>query len=387
MRRTIAFVNTTALRTSARRITRVNRNYRDARKLRLVLEKCTELKKRPAPRMQAGSLVASNRNSLANATQVFQGNRATSALRDAKRDYLLADRVIDVLGKTGFLTRQLFEQSLCRARCFLLQFGAQTTMTKTDIVDGLARIHCPIRIHGEIHDTQVNTQDAFALNRFGLGNVTRRRQVALVAKQNQVRLTLPRLEEFTLFVTADKRNLVAPVRRSNRNLGLFHLPTQNAVIVSDCALRFEFTLVPFVQLVRIRNFSAAPHRHLRRQAKLFSHVLVNQFVQGVLIERFLFPCDRRDIVARAIRFLHRLLERGKLFRSSLQFDLGDQFHEPRIARMYTGVNSYVSLFGTLRCSDESFRRSHVLLCQHSSPLPTGSHGDPSKHAEFVRIPE
>jgi hypothetical protein len=71
---------------------------------------------------------------------------------------------------------------------------------------------------------------------------------------------------------------------------------------------------------------------------VFSHILVNQLVQSVLPKRLFVPRDGRDVITRTIRFLHGLLERGKLFGGRLQFDLGAEFHGARIAQMFGGVN-------------------------------------------------
>ena len=108
MRATIAFIDTTALRTRARCIAWVNANDCDPRELRFVFEKRTELKKRPT--VQGSSLVASSRNSFANATPVFEDNRAMSVLREFH--HMLADRMVHIFRETGFFARKFFEQTL-----------------------------------------------------------------------------------------------------------------------------------------------------------------------------------------------------------------------------------------------------------------------------------
>ena len=70
----------------------------------------------------------------------------------------------------------------------------------------------------------------------------------------------------------------------------------------------EIPLRFLVQLIGIGNFGDYPHRHLRRQAKLFAHGIVTSLMQIVLPEGFGLPSNIAQEVGRPIRRFKRLLE-------------------------------------------------------------------------------
>src|SRR5690606_26703171 len=77
LRGTVPFVDTATSRTGARRVARVYRDYWHTCQRCLVLDKRTELGKRPA--MQGGASGFSSRYPLADMRQIFQRNPARSA--------------------------------------------------------------------------------------------------------------------------------------------------------------------------------------------------------------------------------------------------------------------------------------------------------------------
>jgi len=230
-------IDTTARWTSPRSIARVNRNQMDARQLGLIFEERAELVERPT--LQGCSLAAPNRYPVAYSAQFFKRYIALGVFRSFHD--LLANHVVGMPTKAGFFARKFLEQSLrgfpafamCVGRGFGLQLGAQAAMAIAHRVDRLARIDLSIRIYRDMDDAEVKPENLLAFGWNGFIHLARGGEQELITKQNQIGFALPRLQQFTLRVAADKWNSHPTVNRPNRNFALVNLPAPNTVVRGD----------------------------------------------------------------------------------------------------------------------------------------------------------
>jgi hypothetical protein len=98
-----AFIYATTCGASAAGVLGINQDHRNIRSPRLVFNKRLQLKE--SPTVQRGPLAATNREALANAAQVFEGNRSLCVFR--VRHNLLADAGVGVFG-TATQSREPF---------------------------------------------------------------------------------------------------------------------------------------------------------------------------------------------------------------------------------------------------------------------------------------
>ena len=106
MRRTITFINTTANRTSARSITRVNKFNDNPRQLCFVFDKGTQLSE--CPRVMLSPLAMPNRDSVTDAAQIFQSDTPASVFSLCNN--ALGNGVINI-GSEALSLRERFTRS------------------------------------------------------------------------------------------------------------------------------------------------------------------------------------------------------------------------------------------------------------------------------------
>jgi hypothetical protein len=154
--RTVSFIAMRTLRTSSGRISRVNKDHRDAGQFRLVRDKGSQLGK--CPTMQDRSLAASNPNPITDTLQVLKGNRSLRALRSAYD--LFADAVIYVGGKSLLAAASAFEQSFGRTGLFLLKLGTQSAMTDSHAANHGTGVNGSVTVSCDVGYSEVNAKNS-----------------------------------------------------------------------------------------------------------------------------------------------------------------------------------------------------------------------------------
>jgi hypothetical protein len=117
LRRPVGLGDVSALGTLTRSVTRVNQQHGYARPPRFVLDKRTQLPKRPA--RESGTLSPSSPHPQAYARQIFEGDSLLRAFGNL--DNLFADHVVSVGGKPLFFARELLEAASGGVRALPLE--------------------------------------------------------------------------------------------------------------------------------------------------------------------------------------------------------------------------------------------------------------------------
>src|SRR5262245_5987286 len=161
--RSVMFIAMTTYSTGTRRVARVNVDHTHARKLRLVADKRAQLPKSPG--MAHTTLLASNRDSLADLYQILQSECLTLRLRLSHQR--LADAVIHIFLKAMLAPGILAQPPTSTAALFDLQPAAVVVSLLPNCLNLLAAVRLAIRVGSKIHDAQVNAQVADWLIRSG----------------------------------------------------------------------------------------------------------------------------------------------------------------------------------------------------------------------------
>ena len=183
----------------------------------------------------------------------------------------------------------------------------------TNIINMTARKGLSFRIGSDIDNTQVNAQGPFDINGIGIINIASCQKVEIAPKQNQVTLSLLAFEQFPLSIAANKRYLDSAFKRPDRNDRVVKIVTQQPGVISNATGYFERSFGLFVQLVRVGNFGDATHRHLSRQVKLLTNIVIDQLVNLKLAKSLVIPGNLADVVASFICRFKRLSQKIGLF--------------------------------------------------------------------------
>lgn len=320
---TIPFVNTTTNRTEARCVAGINLKQGHAHELGFVGDKLLELVKRPV-RLSC-SLLAPNRDSLADAGQTFDGYRSTCVFRLLHDAF--TDRMICVGLEVGLLARKFAELALGCLSILALKVTAAMGVDTPIAFHGITGVSLPVRIGCKLDDTQINTEDTIWLNQGWLLDVARGIQIPFATTQEQVRLALLGSQQNALMFTTLEVNMIPACRCPNGDERFIRVPAQDTIIIGDGRKGAKGALSFTIQFVGVSHASDTAHHDLRRKLReSLAGVVVGQCMEVVLTEYAGFPGALRQIVAGLVGKLHRMPESIGLFWGRLKFHLRSQFH-------------------------------------------------------------
>ena len=320
----VPFIAIATYRTEARGIPGVNEHDRNSGSPRLVVDLEAQVMKRPT--MQGSSLGPSSPNPATDARKVFEGNAAPGAF--GLSYHLLADAVVYVFCEARFSTSAFLEQPPRRLSAFLLQLLAQTAMAVMGVIDMTARVHVSVRIHGDVHNAQVNAEKSIGIVLRRLFNVARGVKVKLAIAQNQVRLALLRLEKFALPIATNIGDLLSATDCPDRDQRtLISVPSQDPLVIGDSGKGAKLMLSCPVKLVSISYAGNAADNYLGRQVReLLTRFMVSQSVQGILAETLALPSLIAQVITSRVGLADCFRKCCGLLFGRLEFDLRNQFH-------------------------------------------------------------
>lgn len=356
LRGSVAFITMSAAATSARGVARVYQNCRDTRTLRFIRGEALELIE--GPTVQVGScfaipLPASNLYPFADVLQVLKSKPQTVALRGFYKTF--SDAVVYVCSETALPTGKLFKLALSRARPALLQAFTEAAALTANFVDVRPGVCVPKRIGSEVDYPGIYAEVALYIFGRRLRDAARCQKVEVAPDVNKVAFALLKLEEFKLALNRGKKHLLTAFQRPDRNAELVQLPSQDAVIVGNRAVRVKRAERFLVQLVGIRNLGFASHDHLRRKREGVLSVIVDQTVKAKLAKRPSIPSHTRDVIARLIRPFKRRQERSVLFGGGQKAYFRRQLHSSSVSQ-----SSSLEYIGACH-SGSPFLASHNLV--------------------------
>ena len=316
----IRFVNTTTLRTSPARVFGINQNHGNTGALGLVNDELSKLEERPVA--VPVSLRASNL-CLADAAQIFQGQRPTSVLRLLNK--LLADRVVGVFLKTSLFSRELPKFAFGGLCAFLLKIGAAVFEDASIAVHVISFEDFALVVSRQIHDPQIHTHYTFEFHWLGSLHFTGRQKIETTLPQAQVALPALTAQEVHLLLATSERNRLTTLHGPDGDLHLVEIVGKDAAVVRDRPVRFESALGFAIKFVGIRDFRNATHRDLSAQLKYLPHRAIGQSMQRELVKGVVFPSLIAEIVAGIIGSFQSPFQQMRLMRRRKEFQLSSEF--------------------------------------------------------------
>lgn len=317
----IGLVCVSAGETAARGIPGIDQHHGNTGPPCFVADTGAELKERPT--MQLSTLLPPSPHPRANAVQIFKAHRSLRAFGSLYNAF--ADRVIYVFGKTALFASKLFQAPPRRFGAALLEFRSPP-LAIPHIVQHAAAVVRSVRVAGDVGDTQVNPKHVVNVLWIGFLHRARYQQIPVATVEQQIAFALPGVQHLPLAFAAHERDGLSPGKGPDRERRVGQRKREDAVIVGDTDKRSECALRARVPFVGITHFRQTTHGHLGRQAKLVTHIVVDQFLQRVLSKRARLPGHMTDVVACSICLLQGALQGGLLVRRREQFDVGDDFH-------------------------------------------------------------
>lgn len=336
----IGFINTSALWTSPARVFWIHQNHGNTGARGLVLNKSSKLEERPVA--VPASLRASNL-CLADAAQIFQGQRPTSVLRLLNK--LLADRVVGVFLKTRLFSRELPKFAFGRLRPFLLKIGATVLEDASSAIDFRSLEGFAFVVGRQIHDPQIHAHYTFDFHWLGSLHFAGRQKIETTLPQAQVAFPALTTQEFHLLLATSERNLLTTFHGPDRDFHFVEMIGKDAAVVRYRPVRLESALGFAIQLVCIRDFRNATHRDLSAQSKYLPHRAIGQSMQRELVKGVVFPSLIAEIVAGIIGSFQSPFQQMRLMRRRKEFQLSSEFQSGWVRQNHRTNVPYNNLSG------------------------------------------
>ncbi len=286
----VGFIAMSTLRTSPRCIARVNQHEIDTGELQLVRDESAKLRERPAAHL--GSLLFPEPCPLPNMRQILQRNSALRAC--SKFNELLTDNVVFMFAKVRlprFSSPQGTANSLraltlrLAPRRGVLQSLTALMVSLTHRLNRIAREVCAVARGRQANHAQVNADKVRHGSQGLIGQVNGHQQKPLaVFSENEIALTFGVGKPLTLIRAHDEWDDHAPLQ-SQKTHAVNALETHHSLIERHRSVLAELRQLLSASLVRLADLRDTAHRHLSGQAKLCSHVFVEQLLQLHLVGR------------------------------------------------------------------------------------------------------
>ena len=317
------------------RMPRVHQDQRDAYKLRFVLNKASQLAKRPP--CQSGALRLPKPRPLADTSEVFQSYRALGAL--GNRNERLTNTVVHISAETCFFPRHALQRTsnvfgpravhLCQSSS-PLQPLATLSIPATTGFYARSAVRCPIASHCQIDNAKVNTHHVLWLNGRIVWHVDGAQQIEDAIPQHQISLSLDTALSGLVVRPTQERHF-HPTTNGPQAGTVHSVEAQHPLIVTDCSIGSKDRADRLVALKALHRFGNGTYRKLRRQPKPFPYLIVGQTVDGDLAKhtsrKTLRSGKGRSFVAQP----HGLTQGRMLFDCWQQVESQGEFHGESIA--------------------------------------------------------
>lgn len=267
--RTIPLVNPSPVGTRPRRVARIHQSDRHRGPLCLVLKTLPQWVECPTVLAAPPRLL--NRDPVANARQIFEGNPAPGAL--GFRHQLFRNPVVFILRKAVCRASPLLEEPLSRLDTLLLQPLTDLGRPFAQAMDWTARVGLAVGVGGEMDQAEIHAQPVVRLQERRFGDLHHDGHVALPVAVDPAGLTADALPPRPMVPLHDDRHDWAPVPGQDRHL-VHPLPRKDAGIVHDGPGRADRRLELRIPFVGFGDFSDRAPRSLRRQAACLAHLLI-----------------------------------------------------------------------------------------------------------------
>src|SRR5262249_5129007 len=136
--------------------------------------------------------------------------------------------------------------------------------SSSDLLDLLARVGRSIRVRGQIHDTQIHTEEVLDLDGGIFGDLDRGVEVELASGVDKIHLALDPVEPPALVLAEDHRDDLAAFQGRETDF-VEPLEAENALVIGDRAAWLERRARRLVSPKCVHRLADGPHRELGRK--------------------------------------------------------------------------------------------------------------------------
>jgi hypothetical protein len=349
----VLFCAVSTLSASPAGIARIDGDQRNTGKSGLVLKEQTQLRERPG--MQNCTLPAPGLDPVTNASQFFDGNSTPGAFSFGND--LLTDIVIHPCRETPLFTREQFQSPFNGTGLFFLEFSSQSPMAMPDSLQFRTGVPLAVGIKSDIGDPKINSEELRRIDGRAGRNFHSAVEVEPALAINQIGLPFDAVEPFLLVLTVDHRDDNTTFRDCPQADFIDALESQNAFVVRDRAVRFEYRTDRFIAGETLNGFADCTDCHLCGQTESGSNFSVGQFVDRRLAKDPGIKPTAGSESRCFIRALHRFQELRSLS------GIGKQ---PQLERQFQYLGVYRSVF------PKATRKASALFAESPFlPMPEG----------------
>ena len=269
------------------------------------------------------SLRAAGLNPLSDTRQIFQGDPSSGALRSIHEPF--GDGMVDILLKPGLLALEQLESSPRRSCSMALQAFASGLVSLAFPIHCRARVHCAIRVQGEVDYAKVHAKHPLNSHLFWLQHITDNGQVEGASYVHQIDFALAKGQQDALALSALIPNGHTTLHGPEGERGI-RAEAKDTIIVGLRGIALKTPARRAVELVGISDFGNTTHGHLRGKPKLGTTALVGKLVQGELAKRLAVPGFFGQPCTGMVRHPQRVQQRRMLFRSGGELEIRHKFH-------------------------------------------------------------
>jgi len=333
----------------------VNQGYQHTGEPCLVLNKLAKLIESPG--VVLSPLAPANRNSGADALQIFEGNTASSVFGLCNNT--LGNTVVDVRGKPSFLAGTLNEQSHSGLRTFGLELTPEFSMALAQPVELSAGVDSAIGVGSDIHDAEVDSQELSRVAGREFLNLAGLEKVESAVPVNKVSLAEKMLEKLRLAWPGNKRDGQPSPSRPDGYGASRYLPGQDTFVIGNATMPVKSAPIIAPGLISIGHLSQHPDHDLRRQIEAAAQFVIKQMVKVILAEGLRLPGPFADIVGGIVHRLQRVQQGIALLWSGRQLNLCYQLHS-LIIPQYSTIDKRGGSGGFLCQLKQAVSTAHVL---------------------------
>lgn len=304
-------------------ISRINKDQRNTAHQGFVSDEASKLCERPT--MQPRPFPLSGPDPLADAFEVFKGNRSICALRgldDAFGNYMVLVPTEPRLFSTAFP-----KEPLGRFGSFALELPTKCLISVADFVYRASGIVRTIRIVGKLNDSHIDAKAIASLNLPLLRNFNRDIHKPFLITINQIRLSNRIRKQQPLFWSANKWNwLFSSINSPNTQRRFHKLESKHSGIISDATSFSKIMPTNFPCFIGRRNPTDENTNSFRIDCKFVPNLTVKVPLKRKPSKLLFVPRQLREAIARFNNHINCIKQRLRLFWRSQQFDLDGQYH-------------------------------------------------------------
>ena len=261
---------------------------------------------------------------LSDAFEIFKGDQRRGVY--GFLDKLLGNAMIGVSLEPGFMTGKFLKMLFGTIATTTLKIGFECIKSSSGLIDFLTRENFSHRIHGNVIDTEINTKNIRWNDEDGFRNLDDDTKIELFVPENQIGLPSDPVYFGSMVVTDFDRNLDPTMNSQQRNC-IKPFPREDSLVVDDGSIEIKGWFDRLISLVGFASFRNGSNCHLGGYTKLFTDIMINNWLQLDFVGGMHLKSNFSHIVASSIELMHSLMESLRLLWFNYDFDFEGLHHD------------------------------------------------------------